>query len=592
MGQIQVLDEVTANQIAAGEVIERPYSVVKELIENALDAKATQIDVHIEDGGTQRIVVVDDGVGMPAEDAVLCFSRYATSKLRKVEDLHRLHSFGFRGEALASIASVAKVRLLTRQMQNESGNQIRLEGGKMVAVEEMGSPLGTRIEVENLFFNVPARLKFLKTARSESALIEGVIRTAAMSKPHVGFSLRIDGVVKLDIRQAPKESNLENPRRIERAVVVLGEESRPYLYPFEGKTDLLQVSGYVVAPLVTRKDSRGIHLYVNHRAVEDKQLIQAIRVAYRTLLEVGRHPVCALNIEIDPALVDINVHPRKKEVRFSDASRVQSHVIRLLSDFLATTPWVKKQIERTYVLQKNDARADFVVRDVAEPESYVPTTPTPFFQVTQTPSQKIVSHPSLDGNLNYADLRVIGQVDQTFLVLEGKNAMIVLDQHAAHERVVFQRLKDQVAKQNIKSQPLLFPLQMSISEQETTVLLEHGDILMRYGFEVVVFGERQALIKSIPADFREQSCPEVIRDALYEIGSHGRADTLDDLNDHLCAQIACHSSIRAGQALQDEEIRALLLQLDKIDYGAHCPHGRPIIRAIPFGEMARWFHRS
>jgi DNA mismatch repair protein MutL len=603
MGQIQVLDDVTANQIAAGEVIERPYSVVKELIENALDAKAAQIDVYIEDGGTQRIVVVDDGVGMAADDAVLCFSRYATSKIRQVEDLHRLHSFGFRGEALASIASVAKVRLLTRQMQNESGNQIRLEGGKIIAVEEMGSPLGTRIEVKNLFFNVPARLKFLKTSRSESALIESVIRVAAMSKPHVGFSLRIDGVVKIDIRQAPKDSTLENARRIERAVVVLGEESRPYLYPFEGKTDLLQINGYVVAPLVTRKDSRGIHLYVNHRAVDDKQLIQAIRVAYRTLLEVGRHPVCALNIEIDPALVDINVHPRKKEVRFSDASRVQSHLIRLLSNFLSTTPWVKKQIERTYVLQKSEPRADFTMRDIAEPKSYVSMIQPPFslvddvvssaaFRVAQSQSKKIVSYPSLDGNLNYADLRVIGQVDKTFLVLEGKNSMIVLDQHAAHERVVFQRLKDQIAGQNINSQPLLFPLQMSVSDEEMMVLLEHGAILMRYGFEVVMFGENQALIKSIPSDFREQSCQEVIRDALHEIMNYGRADTFDDLEDHLCAQIACHSSIRAGQVLQDEEIRALLLLLDKIEYGAHCPHGRPIIRAIPFGEMARWFHRS
>ncbi len=589
MGQIQVLDEVTANQIAAGEVIERPYSVVKELIENALDAKAEQIDVHIEDGGVRRIVVVDDGVGMAADDAVLCFSRYATSKLRQVEDLHRLYSFGFRGEALASIASVAKVRLLTRQKQNESGNQIRLEGGKITAVEEMGSPLGTRIEVENLFFNVPARLKFLKTSRSESSLIESVIRSAAMSKPHVGFSLRVDGQVKLDIRQADLGAALDNPRRLERVIVVLGEECRPYLYPFEAQTDLLKLTGYVVAPLVTRKDSRGIHLYVNHRAVEDKQLIQAVRVAYRTLLEVGRHPICALNIEMDTTLVDINVHPRKKEVRFSDASRVQSHVIRLLADFLATTPWVKKQIERTYVLQKSEPRADLMM--MAGP-SYGSNVIASDGDRELKSYQKIVSHPSLDGNLRYADLRVIGQVDQTFLVLAGTNSMIVLDQHAAHERVVFQRLKEQVASQNIKSQPLLFPLQMSVSDEEATALLEHSEILMRYGFEVVLFGQRQALIKSIPADFREQSCQEVILDALHEIMSHGRADTLDDLTDHLCAQIACHSSIRAGQALQDEEIRALLLQLDKIDYGAHCPHGRPIIRAIPFGEMARWFHRS
>ncbi|MDA0713215.1 MAG: DNA mismatch repair endonuclease MutL, partial [bacterium] len=572
------------------------HSVVKELIENSLDAGATQIDVQISEGGLARIVVIDDGQGMAADDAVLCFSRYATSKLKTAADLHKINSFGFRGEALASIASIAKVRLLTRQKHSELGRLVVLEAGKIVLVEDAGCPVGTRIEIENLFYNVPARLKFIKSPRSEALAVENVMRMASLAKTHVGFSLTSDDKLRFEVRQAPLDAPLGHERCLERAIASLGEASRYYLYPFAAKTDLLEISGYVTAPLVTRRDMRGIRLYVNQRPVEDKQLVQAVRVAYRSLLEVGRNPICALNIVINPELVDVNVHPRKSEVRFSDASRVQSHIIRLLSDFLAGTPWVKAFAPSVRVAIAdipNESKLSFYDAPLNKPATNLaPAMYTAAVSSNLTRETKVISYPSLDGHLRYAELKIVGQVDATFLLLEGSKSMIVLDQHAAHERVVFQRLKDELQRQEIKSQRMLFPLQIALSKEQALALEEHGNKFAKYGFEVDLFGETECLVKSIPADFRAQSAAEVILDVLDDLSNHQRVDSLDEMSDHICAQIACHSSIRAGQTLQMEEIKALLEELDKIEYGAHCPHGRPVMRAIPFGEMAKWFHRS
>ncbi|MEI6790218.1 MAG: DNA mismatch repair endonuclease MutL [Myxococcaceae bacterium] len=564
MGLIQVLNEITANQIAAGEVVERPASVVKELIENALDAGATQIDLQIEEGGIRKLIITDNGSGMAPDDAVLCFSRYATSKIKSVKDLASLLSFGFRGEALASIASVSKVTLTTRQADNKLATQVIIHGGKIIHIGESGSAVGTRLEIESLFFNTPARLKFLKTTRSESAAIESVVREAALSHPETGFRFQTDGVLKLEARAASSEN-----RRFERVINCLGEDCRDYLFPIEAQTDFLKLSGYIVAPLVTRKDSLGIYLYVNNRFVRDRQLVQAIKVAYRTLLEIGRHPICALNIELNPEEVDINVHPQKLEVRFSDPSRVQSHVIRLLSDFLSTTPWLKRETpDRTYVLRE----------------------PVAGFEIPFNNPAPIIHN--LGGAERYADLRIVGQVDNTFLLLEGQKSMIVLDQHAAHERVVFEKVKARAQENTAPSQALLFPASMTLSPADMNTLVEKKDLFLPYGFEIEPFGENQAIIKAAPPGLKTEHIGEVVRDTLSDLGKTDRPDSLDAFSDHICAQIACHTSVRAGQKLDHSEIRALLEQLDVIDYAAHCPHGRPVVRAIPFNEMGQWFHRT
>lgn len=569
MGQIQVLNEITANQIAAGEVVERPASVIKELIENSLDAGGTQIDIQIEEGGIRKLIVTDNGVGMAPDDAILCFSRYATSKIKSVQDLASLLSFGFRGEALASIASVSKVTLITRQSSAQLATKVEIHGGKISSIGESGGSVGTRIEIESLFFNTPARLKFLKSTRSESAAIESVVREAALSKPETGFRFQTDGILKLEARQALSEN-----RRFERTLNCLGEDCRDYLFPIEAQTDFLKLSGYIVAPLVTRKDSSGIYLYINNRYVRDKQLVQAIKVAYRTLLEIGRHPVCALNIELNPEEVDINVHPQKLEVRFSEPSKVQSHMIKLLSDFLATTPWLKREtLERTYILR-----------------DFEPSTASMAFEVPLASNPKIIHN--LGGAERYADLKIIGQADNMFLLLEGEKSMIVLDQHAAHERVVFEKVQARAKENSVSSQALLFPVSITLSPNEINTLSEKKGAFLPYGFEIEPFGDNQAIVKSAPPGLKTEFIAQIIKDTLSDLAKTDRPDSLNAFSDHICAQIACHTSVRAGQKLDHSEIRALLEQLDVIDYAAHCPHGRPVVRAIPFSEMGGWFHRT
>lgn len=568
MGIIQVLNEVTANQIAAGEVVERPASVVKELIENALDAGANQIDLQIEEGGIRKLIITDNGSGMSPEDAILCFSRYATSKIKSVADLASLLSFGFRGEALASIASVSQITLTTKQASQTFATQVVIHGGKIMHVGEAGGPVGTRLEIESLFFNTPARLKFLKSTRSESAAIETVVREAALSHPETGFRFQIDGTLKLDAREAASES-----RQRERVIRCLGEDCRDYLFALKSQTDFLKLSGYIVAPLVTRKDSLGIYLYINNRFVRDRQLVQAIKVAYRTLLEIGRHPICVLNLEINPEEVDINVHPQKLEVRFSDPSRVQSHLIRLLSDFLATTPWLKPETtDKTPILRESSISTHH-------------STPT-----FATYTQPMMHH--LDGAQRYTDLKIIGQADNTFLLLEGEKSMIVLDQHAAHERVVFEKVQARAKENTASSQALLFPIPITLSPTDMNTLIEKKALFLPYGFEIEPFGDHQALVKAAPPGIKTELIAKIIKDTLSDLGKIDRPDSLNAFEDHICAQIACHTSVRAGQKLDHSEIRALLEQLDIIDYAAHCPHGRPVVRAIPFSEMGQWFHRT
>jgi DNA mismatch repair protein MutL len=598
MGTIQLLDEALASQIAAGEVVERPASVVKELLENALDAGATQIDVVCDGGGVERLIVVDDGAGMVPEDATMCFSRHATSKVRALSDLEAIATYGFRGEALAAIASVARVRLVTRPPDAEIAAEVRVEGGRIVHVGETGAPVGSRVEVADLFFNVPARRKFLKTERTESGHVDGVVRTAALSQPGVGFRLTTDGKIGLDVGRAPAEATLEDPRRRERAITCLGARVRDHLYAFSADSDLIKLSGFAVAPHETRRDLAGVHVSVNGRPVSDRGLVQAVRVAYRTLLEVGRQPICALDLEIDPAFVDVNVHPRKAEVRFDDPRRVHGHLIRLLGDFLVTTPWLKKAPSRTYVLSSagpqpstddpaaaHRDRARKALRELAERRA------PPERSGWSEPPEQPRSEPGFGSAGTFSALRTVGQVGLTYLVLEGPDGMVVIDQHAAHERVMFEELREGVKAGRTRSQPLLFPLQVELSPLEMGALEEHGEVLAGYGLEVEPFGEGAAMIRAVPHGLDGGQAEGIARDALAELADRGRPDALDDLVDRVCSKLACHGSVRAGQGLDAREIDALLRALDRIDLGAHCPHGRPVVRTLAYDEMARWFDR-
>ena len=620
MGIIQVLDEALASQIAAGEVVERPSSVIKELIENAMDADATEIDIHVDGGGIERLIVQDNGSGMFAEDAALCFSRHATSKLQDMDDLKRLHTFGFRGEALAAIGSVAKVRLVTRRKGDDTATELLVEGGHITYQGETGAPVGTRIEVKDLFYNVPARRKFLKQERTEASHIDKLIKSVALGVPKIAFRVHGSGKKRWDLPCAPNPDDLVHSRRLERVVACLGKQVRDFIYPFEGETDYIQLRGHLVAPLETRRDLNGIQLYVNGRWVRDKGLLQAVRVAYRTLLEVGRQPICAVHIEVPPEEVDVNVHPQKTEIRFTDPRRVHSHVIRLLSDYLSTTPWLKERPKKAYSLRTkespsirfedttlsdptdlSDIHRDRVKAAFAQFQKKAGLHRTTQGLSTSSKQQgnrfsyQSVTHAGQAGYGqadSFSELQVVGQVGHVFLILEGPDGMVVIDQHAAHERVVFEDLRLQAKEKAIRSQPLLFPLQIELDSTEMATLEEHGDKLLAYGIGIEIFGPTSAMIRSLPARLNAGKVEQIVRDALAELDAAEPTTALHEMVDQVCARLACHAAIRKGQKLEHQEIRALLADLDKIDLGAHCPHGRPVVRTISLDDMAKWFDRS
>lgn len=600
MGVIQVLEAAVADQIAAGEVVERPASVVKELLENALDAGARTVEIHVHDGGLERIAVIDDGGGMDAEDAVLCFSRHATSKLRVADDLRHLHTFGFRGEALAAIASVARVSLATRTPAATAAHLVRVEGGRVAHVGPAGAPPGTRVEVDDLFFNTPARKKFLKAARTEAGYIEDVVASSALALPYVAFRLFVDGKLTLDLPGAPVDVGPEHPRRMERAVGCLGKHVRPVLFPFSAQTEALRLAGHVVAPLETRRDLSGVHLSVNQRPVSDRGLVQAARAAFRTLLEVGRQPIVALDLAIDPEQVDVNVHPRKAEVRFADPRRVHGHVISLLSDFLARTPWLKSAPPaRVFALASSTAlevaagTGGGLSNDIVDEHRARVREALLRADARLGPRDVALPLAGTGGAPSFSSLRVVGQVGGTYLVLDGPAGMVIIDQHAAHERVVFERLRAARSATQAPTQPLLIPLQLELSGTELSALQdeEARAVLSRHGLVLERFGEHTALLKAVPPGLDAAKGERIARDALAELARLGYAGALEERLDALCARLACHAAVRAGDALSAESIRALLRELDAIDLGAHCPHGRPVVRTVPFDELAGWFDR-
>ena len=671
MGVIAVLASAVADQIAAGEVVERPASVVKELVENALDAGAHRVEIDIVGGGVDRLVVTDDGSGMDDDDAVLCFERHATSKLKVADDLRRIGSFGFRGEALAAISSVSKVTLTTKKRDRPAGFAVVVEGGRVVSVGEAGHAPGTRVDVRDLFFNVPARRKFLKTLRTEAGQIEDTLLSTALCRPDLGIRLVVDGKTVLDL-PAVSDKALDHPARLDRVVRCLGKHLRPHLYPVSSSTELLTLSGYIVAPLETRRDLAGVHLSVNGRPVSDRHLVQAVRAAFRTLLEVGRQPIVALDLALDRELVDVNVHPQKAEVRFADPRRVSGHLISLLSEFLVTTPWLDRdhrpasttfKLQDTGGLSSNSSTlsssssspsspslhapvlitqpqstvagpvSDVVdvhrervraalVRYGQRHSSSIPPTTTTWPQPSSSSNSSsnassnatsnstssnaasssspvfptLQSQPGRGGASSFSAVRVGGQVGSTDLILEGPRGMVVIDQHAAHERVVFERLRARRQASSSSpqpSQPLLLPITIELSAIERAAL-DDEDVkreLATWGVDVDGYAHNTAMVRALPPGLDGRKAQAIVRDALAELGTAGTSGTLDDRNDAVCARLACHAAVRAGDTLAPVQVRALLEDLDRIDLGAHCPHGRPVVRGVDYSELAGWFDR-
>ena len=559
MPRIQLLPETLANQIAAGEVIERPAAVVKELVENALDAGARHIEIDLLDGGRKLVRVKDDGCGMSREDAELSLQRHATSKLRTKEDLFAIASYGFRGEALPSMAAVSRFTLVTCERDALKGTRIDIEGGKIVNAGDAGAPAGTTVEVRDLFWNVPARRKFLKRAQTEHAQCIDALLRLALPRPDAAFAVREKERPILQLPAASADARVEE---------AFGREVRGKLIAFESQVRGVKARGLAVSPSIEYGSARNVWLFVNRRAIRDRALTHAVLRAYGELMPHGRYPGAAVFLEVPPAEVDVNVHPAKAEVRLADPRAAWDAIFSGLTSVLSRGAWVPSapMPERPWPAAR-----------VAEPlELYGPRAqphliaPAPYFH----------------------GLRYLGQLHRTYLVCEGAEGLVLIDQHAAHERINYQRLRKAAAQ---PAQPLLVPHIVQLPPAAAARIAEAAPLLAEIGVEVDSMGGASAAVKALPkalAQLDERALPALLSDLAEELGAHGRGESLERLRDALLARAACHGSVRAHDALAPGEAQALLDALDQTDYGARCAHGRPVVAEWSEAEIERRFGRD
>lgn len=596
---IRVLSPQVANKIAAGEVVERPASVVKELLENAIDAGATDIRIEIRQGGRRFIRVSDNGCGIPPGEAALAFARHATSKISSEEDLSRIRTLGFRGEALASIAAVSQVTLLTRAASEETGTLLRVEGGEPQQNEKHGSTPGTVITVENLFYNTPARLKFLRSEATESSHIIKLASAYAMAYAELRFHLTDNGRLALQTLGTGKLYDvLVKVLGLEVAQQMLElapEEKAPTHDTVEAPSSAHQptneahVYGYIGSPSLHRATRDYELFFVNRRWIQDRSLSFAVEEAYRTLLPVGRYPVAILSITMDPGDVDVNVHPTKREVRFREPravfAAVQKAVRHTITGQASVAPistrpqailpseWERWQ---TSPMRQHDGqigvdRAQMALEIQRTASNDVPPTPQGTPMREQLPM-----------------LRVLGQVRQMYIIAEGPDGLYLIDQHAAHERILFEQLQTEKAAMSISAQNLLEPVPIELLPQQRELLegiLEH---LAAFGFDIAPFGGDTYLIRAIPGALTPGEVPGVIAE-LVDLASDGRdpAMTAEDTLDI----IACHSAVRAGQTLTLDETRELIRQLEKTSSPYTCPHGRPTMIHLSTAQLEKSFGR-
>jgi DNA mismatch repair protein MutL len=573
--RIRILPPELADQIAAGEVVERPASVVKELCENSIDAGARRIDVEVERGGRRLIRVGDDGSGMTREEAHLALLRHATSKLRDAAELASLRTMGFRGEALPSIAAVSRLSLTTRARGEISGWRIDVEGGMEKEPREVGAPEGTAVEVRDLLWNVPARLKFLKSEPTEAAHITEALERLALAFPEVHFKLRQNGRVAVDL--PPHASALE------RARAALFRD----LFVAEGEEGGHGVTALLAAPSESQASGRGLYLYVDRRFVRDRGLGHAVLMGYGELIERGRWPVAVLLFAPRAGSVDVNVHPQKVEVRFERPQEVYAAVRHVIARAIAKAPWLetKPAAVRVYSMPPIDDAYRAHVREAAA--QYNALSP----RGVESAHPSLIQQPAPRPQGFFAQLRYIGQFAETYLVCEAEGELVLIDQHAAHERVQFARLREAHAKCQLGRQRLLFPVVLQMVSAEVAAASEHRATLDTLGFDLEPFGADSLAVKAVPEAAAGAEPEKLLRDVLAELGAHGASEVVPTKVDHVLATMACHAVVRAGDVLGEAQARALLDAMDGVDLRGHCPHGRPVVLRLPQGELERRFGR-
>jgi DNA mismatch repair protein MutL len=581
VGRISRLPDDLANQIAAGEVVERPASVVKELVENAIDAQATRVSITAEYGGKKLIRVEDDGLGMDPDDARLCLERHATSKIRRADDLGAIVTLGFRGEALPSIASVSHFRLRSRARGggSDSGTEIRVNAGLVESVVEAGGPEGTMVEVGDLFYNLPARRKFLKSDAAEAAQVSRFVTQLALCYPEVGFTLVSSGRKVLAV---PPVTNLPD-----RLYQIYGD--RQDLIPVEREFGGIRLHGFIAA-LAEQGPVRGPqHVFVNRRIVKDRTIAHAILDAYSVATNKERSPEVHLFLEIAPDRVDVNVHPTKAEVRFRDQSLVHETVRHALGDALGRGPAPELTLRTTDVLPGRPMQPSIpgALQGGSFPSRWAPpSSPSP--ATWSPPSSTVVETPATP---TVRPMIALGQFRDTFIIAMDDEGLCIIDQHVAHERVLFERIMEKLSSQSLESQRLLIPVVLELPAAERAALVSKAEALARFGFEIEDFGGDSVKVTSVPALLPANECDAALRALADDLEGLDRGLRIEDALKQIAATTACHAAVKAHYPLTLEKMHHILEELRATAYSTVCPHGRPVMLRITRREIEKNFDR-
>lgn len=617
---IKQLTETIINQIAAGEVIERPASVVKELVENAIDAGATRIEIVTAGGGKNLIRVTDNGSGIPSNELSLAVSRHCTSKL--TDDVHDIRALGFRGEALPSIGSVSRLSVKSRKAEADSGFEISVHGGRMDGPRPTPMNGGTIAEVRDLFFATPARLKFMKTDRAEASAISDVVKRVAIAFPNIRFSIAGSDRTPLDLAATGEGS----AGMLERISQVLGKEFPENAIAIDAMRDGVRLTGFAGIPAFNRANSLHQFAYVNGRPVRDKQIWGAIRGAYADVISRDRHPVVVLFLNLDPALVDVNVHPAKADVRFRDPGLVRGLIVGAIREALGQSgiraatsgaeamlnsfrlggmepspPGVTGQhwqgaraVNQNYHVQRSPYRP-------LEPESGFKNSENGFAETVQTflyDRAEALAADARAGTIEVApDLlsnplgAARAQIHANYIVSQTKDSLVIVDQHAAHERLVYEALKNALHSRPLPAQMLLIPEIVDLPEEDVERLVAHAETLARFGLGIESFGPGAVAVRETPSMLGEIDTPQLIRDLADEIAEHDTSNGLKAILDHVAATMACHGSVRSGRRLKPDEMNALLRQMEETPGSGTCNHGRPTYIELKLSDIERLFGR-
>jgi len=593
---IRQLPDTLINQIAAGEVVERPASVVKELVENALDAGARRVDIDLEEGGVRLIRIRDDGGGIAPDELPLAVSRHATSKIASLDDLEAVATLGFRGEALPSIASVSRFALTSRRAQDEHGASLQVEGGRVGEVAPKPHAVGTTVEVRELFYNVPARRKFLRAERTEMGHIEEWLRSLALARPDIELRVSHNGRPS----RRYKADELESLARLSET---LGDEFARNALRVDHAAAGLRLQGWIAQPSYSRASADQQYVYVNGRSVRDRNIAHAVKMAYQDVLFHGRQPAYVLFLELDPTRVDVNVHPAKHEVRFRDTRLIHDFVYRTLHDALAET--------RAGALPNDAVPSPFAARPMASvPSAWMPTQQSPlglnvaeapaaYAALYAAPASGALPAPSPAQAMPAGDADgipplgfAIAQLHGIYILAENADGLIVVDMHAAHERIGYEKLKGAHDGIGLRAQPLLVPLVLAVAEREADVAEREAATLAALGFDITRSGPQSLNVRSIPALLSNAEPEALLRDVLADLREHGESRRVAAARDELLSTMACHGAVRANRRLTLPEMNALLREMEVTERSGQCNHGRPTWARFSLNEIDRWFLRG